>query len=46
MLGGGALNDVHRDVADGDGWDGAVDDEDLMIQKVPLFEITLNSDEV
>ena len=46
MLGGGALNDVHRDVAGDDGWDGAVDDEDLMIQKVPLFEITLNSDEV
>ena len=46
MLGGGALNDVHRDVADDDGLAGAVDDEDLMIQKVPLFEITLNSDEV
>ena len=46
MLGDGAPNDVHRDVADDDGWDGAVDDEDLMIRKVPLFEITLNSDEV
>lgn len=45
MIGGGALNEVHRDVAD-DGWDGAGGDEDLMILKVPLFEITLNSDEV
>ena len=45
MLGGGALNDVHRDVADDDGWDGAVDDEDLMILKMLLFEISLNSDE-
>ena len=46
MFGGGALNDVHRDVADDDGWDGAVDDEELMIQKVLLFAISLNSDEV
>ena len=45
MFGGGALNDVHRDVADDDGLAGAVDDEDLMILKMLLFEISLNSDE-